>query len=1503
MSDNELFEDSDIEEPEIFDEAKVISKHLDPFTRTVTGFHDAKSRDAIIRRQAVRNEIESYHRELNTLQQSYESLDLRKLALQVEIDKLSAESDSLDLQSEQLYSQFEKDRSNTKIQAHLSLLQKQQKRVDSDLETAERQYREVCSDMRLLDSSMGQIKLKHGDLVSVDSDLKAQEEIHQKEMAIVSNLRVQQEKAAVAQHIKRVQQQADAALAKKKALEEKRQRDEDAGKKTQKMAQDKVNKTVAQQREVEQAQQAAAQSAHQAKVASVLQLKREIESAANKEVRASQKKAKAKAEQAALDAREREAILQQMGNPDAVFRARALERQQQEAQRLVAQNRRQKELDIVEKLQREEARRKKEQQKLLQTSKPAATTTINKAAAKAVTIVATETKPALSMDTWTKEGAEPQEHSDSEEDVTTPAVSATFQDSDEDSDQLFIEPEFGSLWEGGNAVKKQFNNFIAPEAPAPVPSKYNLTTKPLSVLEQTMMATALTRQKENIAQKQVVGGREFVGVPFSCKPSVVVFKDFEVGKTYRRKLILTNVSYGSNSFHTLETPADFIEYEYTPSGVLSSGLSTEMTVVFTPRVNEDFELKIALFAQTGPFEIPLQCLTKKFAASVSCTEVDFGTVCRGESASRQIQLVNSGSLASPWQLRLLDLENRPVAAEPLAADSDVPGVNASDFGTEAPAFLSNAITVTSPLQGALDAFATSTIELHFAPTTVGAARAEFVVDFGGIAPSLTVQATGQCSDLPVQLQHTVANFLTCQFGRVYTDNVVVCNNHTTTSVKVQFELPPECRKYFEFFPRNAILQPKKAFTSAVKFMPKSDMITTCPQYCNAETGLMNVPLTVRISQQTLPLSMTLLAHVTPSVITCDTENIDFGAVSVFESVVKTIKLTNTSALTQKFGFMELAPYLSMQPADGFGTLLPFETLSIDVIFSPRKPLDGDYDRDYSTSITCKWGVGGTLKIACVGQGVVPPLLLSSRFVKFAATSFGNTTSVSVFLSNTGKTSRLFEFVIPEHMPVSISPRAGELPPNTKQRLRICLQPAYPPEAQGSSAIEALEKAASQVFSASIACFNGEKPQSSDAVPSLLARDTVWLDVEAPVIPPTLAVITGVEDVLDPSIKFGQLPISKTASRSITVKNLTDEVLTLKGSALDTRGPFHVVHAFRDIAPRDTQTFSIRFDPIRADLFFEVLEVSSQFSSVSIKLSGEGIKPSLEIFPNQELHMGDVLAGITVTKKLQLKNTSPVPISFTIQFPSASYTLSPTQQASLTGLTNDFGGMVLDVQTDPLSALPIVTRGGLNGSNNLNCVSAFAVTPTSATIAPQKDIEVSVTFQPDHASLHYLTHLAIHVSDETEDAVIRVRGRGHPRAAFVLGFDDDDLSLPDDAIVASTSEASLPTATEMKKTLVFKYSLSKNKMEAMSRQLKIGLASSSDKKKMSTADYVMEPGAGSPFSVQPSRGTADSSQLKDIAIIFTPPKEGALLGRLYESSARLTISGAIYLTTLKAYIVP
>ena len=48
----------------------------------------------------------------------------------------------------------------------------------------------------------------------------------------------------------------------------------------------------------------------------------------------------------------------------------------------------------------------------------------------------------------------------------------------------------------------------------------------------------------------------------------------------------------------------------------------------------------------------------------------------------------------------------------------------------------------------------------------------------------------------------------------------------------------------------------------------------------------------------------------------------------------------------------LFQFVEVQPGDGFGTLLPGETLPVDVIFSARKP------REYSFELTCKTGTDG-----------------------------------------------------------------------------------------------------------------------------------------------------------------------------------------------------------------------------------------------------------------------------------------------------------------------------------------------------------------------------------------------------------------------------------------------------------------------------------------------------------------------------------------------------------------
>lgn len=47
---------------------------------------------------------------------------------------------------------------------------------------------------------------------------------------------------------------------------------------------------------------------------------------------------------------------------------------------------------------------------------------------------------------------------------------------------------------------------------------------------------------------QVVMGLEHKGEAFRTTPAVVLFKDFEVGQTYRQVITVTNVSLGRNTF-------------------------------------------------------------------------------------------------------------------------------------------------------------------------------------------------------------------------------------------------------------------------------------------------------------------------------------------------------------------------------------------------------------------------------------------------------------------------------------------------------------------------------------------------------------------------------------------------------------------------------------------------------------------------------------------------------------------------------------------------------------------------------------------------------------------------------------------------------------------------------------------------------------------------------------------------------------------------------------------
>ena len=127
------------------------------------------------------------------------------------------------------------------------------------------------------------------------------------------------------------------------------------------------------------------------------------------------------------------------------------------------------------------------------------------------------------------------------------------------------------------------------------------------------MAAARERQRANIVTKQVVGGKEWVGPAFLCKPSTLEFRDFVPGEVYRVTFTLTNVSYTFNSFRPQPLPdahRSFFELTHDPPGRMSAGTSLPLTLVFEPKLNVDIDTELTLMTATGPQAIPLRCTVK-----------------------------------------------------------------------------------------------------------------------------------------------------------------------------------------------------------------------------------------------------------------------------------------------------------------------------------------------------------------------------------------------------------------------------------------------------------------------------------------------------------------------------------------------------------------------------------------------------------------------------------------------------------------------------------------------------------------------------------------------------------------------------------------------------------------------------------------------------------------------------------------------------------------------------
>ena len=175
----------------------------------------------------------------------------------------------------------------------------------------------------------------------------------------------------------------------------------------------------------------------------------------------------------------------------------------------------------------------------------------------------------------------------------------------------------------------------------------------LSETEQQKIKKTIDEMKINQVQPQKSGGRVFKGPGFVSNPPKIIYKDFEVGKKMSLTVDITNISYSFNSFHLQpldDDIIDFFEIDYRPCGRIPAGISTKMTLHFTPLVNKDYKSYLRLLSETGLCEIPIECYCKKCLISFEKETIDYGEVILGQEIIKQLVVSNNGALGCKYTM-------------------------------------------------------------------------------------------------------------------------------------------------------------------------------------------------------------------------------------------------------------------------------------------------------------------------------------------------------------------------------------------------------------------------------------------------------------------------------------------------------------------------------------------------------------------------------------------------------------------------------------------------------------------------------------------------------------------------------------------------------------------------------------------------------------------------------------------------------------------------------------
>ena len=591
--------------------------------------------------------------------------------------------------------------------------------------------------------------------------------------------------------------------------------------------------------------------------------------------------------------------------------------------------------------------------------------------------------------------------------------------------------------------------------------------------------------------------------------------------------------------------------------------------------------------------------------SSSSTSVSFGNVVVGKNKTQNVTITNTGS------------------ATVNISKASITGTGYS---------LVSGASMTSIAAGA-----SSTVTLQMSPHTRGTLNGKLSIASDAANSPLDVDLTGVGMASGLSLSPASLNFGNVKVGQNATQTAKITNSGNVDLVITAAQISGSG------FAMSGLALP--ATISAGQ--NASFTVQFTPATAQGVTGSIQFSDNATDSPQSLDLAGTGTSAT--ATLAANPGSIAFGSVNVGSSNSQSITLTNTG--TTNISITKATASGSGFSINGLSpmTLAAGQSTSFAAKFAPGST----GSTSGSISITSN-ATNPNLSIALIGSGVQGQLSASPASVSFGSVQLGNTSSVTVALTNTGTASVSISSGSASGAGFSLSGlSAATLAPGQSTSFSAKFAPTTAGTASGSISI--LSDAPGSPLTIALS------GSGAQAQPGLTINPT--------------------------SVPFGNVSVGSSASQNVTLTNSGSGALNITAATASGTGFSLSGLGAQTINPGASVTFSAKFSPTTAGNATGSISISSNApgSPATIALSGSGVQGQLTANPSSA-NFGNVSTGNSNSQTITLTNGG-----------SATVTVS---QANVTGPGFSTTGM---------PALPMSINPGANKTFNI----VFAPTATGS----------------------------------------------------------------------------------------------------------------------------------------------------------------------------------------------